>query len=390
MNHNYIYNRIEELKSKLIEISLDLWNNPELGYFEYHAAKALTTFLKENDFSVEMPAAGMETAFIAEYKSEKEGPTIGLVVEYDALPDIGHACGHNLFSLSGCGAAVALKDIVDNHGGKIKVIGSPCEEGTHPDAGGKVVMVEKGIFEDVDMAIMCHGESETYLKRYLVASGNMTVKFYGTSIHAGGDVTNGRNAVTALNVTLSNINAIRQHFYEHTVVNSIISDGGTIANTYPKETEMKITIRAPRRDQHKEIIRRIKNCVIGAATVTECEYEIVLQKHIYEDTRPNDALAKLFARSLDELDVEYTESNSAKFAWDIGNVSYVVPTLSPYIKIGPKGILCHSKEFLEASRSEGGHKALVIAAKAMAATVADYITSEEIREEVKKEFDEMI
>ncbi|WP_054252976.1 M20 family metallopeptidase [Neofamilia massiliensis] len=388
--HENVYKNIEDMRNELVSISLEIFNNPELGYKEYNSCKLLTEFLKKNGFEIDLGILNMDTSFIATYDSLKEGRAIGLIAEYDALPEIGHACGHNLFSVAACGAAVALKEEVDKSGGKVVVIGTPCEEVTNENAGGKVPMAREGVFDNLDIAMMCHGDNTTYVKRYLVASTNLKVKFYGTAIHAGGDVTNGKNALTAAILTINNINAIRQHFFTNAVVNPIITNGGVLPNTIPNLSELRFTIRATNKRELEELMSRVENCIKAASLTTGCEYEITRQKHTYYDTRPNDVLAKLFSNSLEELGVEYTYENTASFAWDVGNVSYRVPTLCPYIKIGPDGILCHSDEFLEASHSEAGFNGLMIGAKAMASTAVDYLESKEIQEKVNEEFKKLV
>ncbi len=387
--HETLYKKIDDIREELVEIAMEIFNNPEIGYQEYNSSRLLTEYLAKNDFLIERGLSGLETSFRATYDSRIAGKTIGLIAEYDALPEIGHACGHNLFSVAACGTAIALKDSIDEIGGKVVVVGTPSEEGTVENAGGKVIMARDGIFDDLDIAMMCHGDESTYIERYLVAATSMTVRFFGTEIHAGGDVTFGRNALTAANLTISNINAIRQHFFPRAVVNPIITKGGIVPNTLARETELKFTIRSTKRKDLGELIRRIENCVKAAGLTTDCEYEIIKQENVYEDTRPNTVLAKSFGKALDRLGIEYYQKNEANFAWDIGNVSYRVPTLCPYIKIGPDGILCHSVEFLEASSSQGGFDGLVVGAKAMASTALDYLESEDIQKAVFEEFQAM-
>lgn len=377
---------INAIADQLIDASRELWLHPEIGHEEFFAHKMLTEMLEADGFIIENNPADMATAFIATKDTGKQGPTIALISEYDALPKLGHACGHNLFSVSAVGSALALSKMKDQLNGKIVVIGTPAEEGVVPKAGGKAYLVEAGYFDEIDAAMICHAEGRTIIKRNLIASASMDVKFKGKPAHAAGSPQEGINALTAGVLTINNINALRQHFLPRTIVNAILTEGGTSQNTIPDCCVMQVSIRAEKRDVHQSVIAQVKRCIEAAAYVTGCSFEIGSDRKIYEDLNLNDELAHLFADAIKSLGIEYIENENANYSWDIGNVSYVCPTIAPYIKIGPDNLIGHTDEFREASNSVGGYEGMIVGAKAMARVAVDLILDSKKMENVKKSF----
>lgn len=383
---NIICEEIDNQRDEFINISTYIWENPEIGYEEYKAVEILTKKLEEEGFTIEKNVANMDTAFVAIKDSGKEGPRIGIVSEYDALPEIDHACGHNLFSVASIGAAIGLSKTINEIGGSIKVLGSPAEEGTVPNAGGKIFMVEEGLFDDVDIAMICHAEGRTIIERQLVASGVVRAIFTGKAAHAGGSPEMGINALSAAISTINNINLMRQHFVNNVVVNPIITEGGIGMNTIPDRAVVEMSVRAETRETLKHIIEIINNCIKGGAIATGCTYELDHPKETYENLISNHNLALAFKENLDLMDIPSTPSERTNYGWDIGNVSHVCPTIAPYIKIGDESLVGHTDEFREASRSESGFDGMIVAAKAMALTSLDFIVDNELRERVISEF----
>ncbi|MGF7060070.1 M20 family metallopeptidase [Brassicibacter mesophilus] len=381
-----ITSEIENKKNELIELSKYIWDNPELGYQEYKASEKLIEVLEREGFQIQRKAAKLDTAFTAVKKGKGDGPCVGIMSEYDALSEIGHACGHNLFSVSAIGAALGLSKVLDKIEGSIIVIGTPAEEGNVPNSGGKAVMIEEGIFDNIDAAMICHAEGRTIIKRQLVASASIEVFFKGKPAHAGGSPHEGINALTAGILTINNINAIRQHFLPRVIVNPIITEGGITQNTIPDRCGMRMSIRADKIEVLSDVMNKVKKCVEASAMVTGCEYEIIEDRKIYEDLKPNHELALSFMNVLDALGVSYIESEDANYAWDAGNVSHVCPTIAPYIKIGSESLVGHTEEFKQASNSGAGFEGMIIGAKAMALTAFDFLSSAEIRKRVKEEF----
>ena len=381
-----VLDEIDNHKDSFIKTSTYIWENPEIGHKEYKAKEALTELLRNNGFEVEDGVVGLETAFLAVAKSQKPGPTIALMAEYDALEGLGHACGHNLFSVSAVATAIGLKSVIQEIGGTIKVIGTPAEEGTVKNAGGKAIMAEKGIFDDVDIAMICHAEGRTIIERRLVAATVLEVSFTGKAAHAGGSPEKGINALTAGVLTINNINALRQHFLPGTIVNPIIIEGGIGHNTIPHKCEMKMSISATDREILKGVMEMVERCISASAYVTGCKYSINMPNKVYEDLRPNHSLALAFKEALDYLGIDYIQTEDANYAWDAGNISHICPTIAPYIKIGSTELVGHTEEFKNASCSKEGFNGMIVGAKAMAMTALKYILDKDFRGGVSKEF----
>ena len=377
-------NEIDNRKDELVELSNYIWHNPELGYKEYKACKVLADTLEKEGFQLTRKAAGLDTAFVAVKEGAKEGPCIALMAEYDALPEIGHACGHNLFSVSAVGAALGLSKVIDETGGTIMVIGTPAEEGTVPDAGGKIIMLEEGIFDNVDIAMICHAEGRTIVERQLVASAVVKAVFTGKAAHAGGSPHEGINALSAGILTINNINALRQHFLPRVVVNTIITEGGVTQNTIPDKCVLEMSVRADKREVLADVMEVINNCVKAGAIATGCSYEISSPKKTYENLISNHNLALAFKEALDILGEPSIPTEATNYGWDAGNVSHVCPTIAPYIKIGKEELVGHTDEFREASNSEEGYSGMLIGAKAMAITSISYIIDEDLRQKVEE------
>lgn len=385
-----LFNTIEGHKENLITLSQTIWENPEIGHEEFMASDLLSTKLEENGFNVKRKIADMETSFIGSIKSEKPGPKVALIAEYDALPGKGHACGHNLYCCSAVGAGIALSKIINEIGGEIVVIGSPAEEGLVPNYGGKAILIKHGYFNDIDCAFSFHGENENVIERTLASSMAVKVRFKGKSAHAGGAPEKGINALTAGSLTITNVNAIRQQQIPTNVINAIMTNGGTVANTIPDTCHIAFSIRGKTISDVKKLLEDVRNCTEAAALVTGCTYEFEPPINPIEDTLSNHTLGLVMAEFLDYLKIPYKQWDSRNYAWDGGNVSYVCPFLGSYFKMGPSNIVCHTEEFLQAANSPEAHDSIITAAKAMATTACEFIISKELQEKVKYEFNNTI
>lgn len=383
-----VLSHLDENKDFYKDVAHYIWENPEIGYQEFKASEKLMDILEKEGFQIEKSAAGLETAFVATKKGNGEGPTIAIMSEYDALVGIGHACGHNLFSVSSVAAAIAVGKVMDKLPGTLKLIGTPAEEGCVSDAGAKAIMIREGVFDGVDAAMMCHAEGRNIVRRCLVASAVLKVEFHGKAAHAGGSPHEGINALTAGMLMINNINGIRQQFLPRVSVNPVIEEGGVGANTIPDKCVLDLSIRADKKEVLNDVLQKVENCAKAAALVTGCSYECKSDKEIFEDLIPNEVLSKAFQNAFDELGVTYLEKEEANYAWDVGNVSYVCPTIGPYIKIGPESLVGHTDGFREASNSEEGYKGMILGAKAMALTTLDYLTSKDIQAAAAQEFSE--
>lgn len=381
-----ILNHLDGNKDFYKDVAHYIWENPEIGYKEYKASEKLMGILEKEGFTIEKGVAGLDTAFVATKKGNGEGPTLAIMSEYDALVGIGHACGHNLFSVSSVAAAIALGKEMERLPGTLKLIGTPAEEGCVSNAGAKAIMIREGVFEGVDAAMMCHAEGRNIVRRCLVASAVLKVEFNGKAAHAGGSPHEGINALTAGMLMINNINGIRQQFLPRVSVNPVIEEGGVGANTIPDKCVLDLSVRADKKEVLKDVLQKVENCAKAAALVTGCTYECKSDKEIFEDLVPNEALSQAFQNVFDSLGVTYLEKEEANYAWDVGNVSYVCPTIGPYIKIGPETLVGHTDGFREASDSDEGYKGLILGAKAMALTGLEYLSNEKLQKEAKEEF----
>ena len=389
----YIQSLSKELDARfeaLTAMSRKIWENPELGYQEYLASGLLSDMLEENGFDLQRGISGMDTAFLAVKKSGKPGPVIAFVAEYDALPKIGHGCGHNLFCCSAVGAGIALSHIQETLGGEVRVIGSPAEEGTVENYGAKVILVEKGYFDDVDCVLTAHGEGETVIDRHLVAAITIKVHFKGFAVHCGGDPTQGKNALTAGMLCINNMNAIRQQHLPCDVVNSIITDGGLLSNTIPDSCSLEFSIRSDTAKNLARVRRDLENSAKAAALVTGCDYKMEVVKNPMKDTKSNHQMGLVMAEYLDSIGESYKQEDSRNFAWDVGDICYACPTLGSYFKMGPEDIICHTDGFCQAANSDLGYRGMLLAAKGMGAVACEYMVDPELRARIAEEFKEKI
>jgi amidohydrolase len=378
-----LFNELEGLKSKLWEINDYIYNNPELGNREYKAVEKLTSFLEENNFIVEIGTANLPTAFKAVYDSGKPGPTVSYLCEYDALPDIGHGCGHNMIGTMGAGAGVLLSKVLNNIGGKVVVFGTPAEE----TDGGKVYMVKAGIFSDVDVVMMLHPAEANYESGSSLAMDAIQFEYKGKPSHAAAEPEKGINALDAAILTFNGINALRQHVTSDVRIHGIIKEGGVAANIVPERAVAQFYVRAAQRDNLNQVVEKVKNIARGAASMTGAELKISNYEISYDNMNTNKVLSKIFTENLKAAGVtEINPPSSANGSLDMGNVSHVVPAIHPYIGLDCPEVAGHTRELADMTVTETGHRALLHGVTALAFTGYDVITNKELLEEIKKEF----
>ncbi|MBS3740100.1 M20 family metallopeptidase [Candidatus Bipolaricaulota bacterium] len=377
-----IGDELDGLSGKLRELGEKIFENPELKFEEYKAMNWLTEALEEKGFSVEREIGGMETSFIGRCPNGSEGPTVAFLCEYDALPRLGHACGHNLIATIGLGAGLALCSIMDKLDGQVVVIGTPAEEG----GGGKIELVEAGIFDDVDVAMMVHPSSKTLVGRGSLGVQELTMDFYGKSAHAASQPEEGINALDAVISTFNNINALREHIKESSRIHGVITDGGEKPNIVPDHAAACFYVRAAEMGDLEELLKKVKNCAEAGALAAGAELEITEERTRYCPVEPNPVLVDLFADNIVNLGEEIEEHEGGMGSTDMGNVSQEVPAIHSYIKIAEEETPGHSTEFAEASNSDKGYSAMVTAAKALAMTGAEVLGNDENLQAVKKEF----
>jgi len=376
---------IEEVKDELIQLSKYIYENPELGYEEYKSSKAHINLLKKHNFKVEECYLGMETAFRAEYKGEKDGPTIAYLAEYDALPGIGHGCGHNLLGTVSTGAGIVLSKLVDEIGGRVVVFGTPAEE----TSGAKVEMVAKGAFDDVDIAMLAHPDAEFYQSGASLALEAVEFTFRGKTAHAASSPEKGINALDGVILTFNAINALRQHILPSARVHGIIVEGGKAPNVVPDLAVARFYIRATTKKYLMELSEKVKNCARGASIATGTELEISNFEASYDNMVTNETLSKRYNEHLKGLGVEDCENIRETFgSIDMGNVSHVCPAIHPYFGIcRGSGIAAHTKELAEATLTEEAHDSMKKTIAALVLTAADVIMDEELLKKIKEEFE---
>jgi len=377
-----IIDEVEARRHELSELSLKIHANPELGFQEDKAAAWLTQYLEEKGFSIERGICELSTAFRASYGQGE--PAIAILAEYDALPGLGHACGHNLIATSAVGAGVASKLAVDQFGGTVLVIGTPAEE----IYGGKVLMADRGAFANLDMAMMVHPGGHNSATTTALACQNLYIEFFGKEAHAAARPEAGINALEALLLSFAGINALRQHIKDKARLHGIITDGGEAANVVPAHSAATFLVRAEDSAYLDELKEKVLDCFKGAAMATGARLEYRWGEVCYAPMRNNLTLARLFRENMQTLGRQIKLSDPSKTfgSTDMGNVSQIVPSIHPHIAIAPEEVVAHSPQFAQAAASEAGIKGLIDAAKALAMTVVDLVADPKILSRVKREF----
>jgi amidohydrolase len=377
---------VESQRRQLIELSHKIHSNPEVGFQEHKAVKWLCQYLKTNGLDVEAGICQLPTAFRAVYGNKR--PTIALLAEYDALPELGHACGHNLIATIAVGAAVAAKPAVDRLGGSILVLGTPAEE----IYGGKVIMAERGAFKDVDMAMMVHPSTHDTATVKALACISLEVEFFGREAHAAAHPEDGINALEALIQAFTAVNSLRQHIKEGARIHGIITDGGQVVNVVPAHSAATFLVRARDETYLEQLRGKLLNCFKGAATASGARLKYRWGDISYAPMRNNITMANLFIANMGLLgrQVKLLDPDQSFGSTDMGNVSQLVPSIHPSVAIAPRGVSVHSPRFAEAAASEAGSQGMVDAAKAVAMTVVDLLSSRQTANRVRKEFSENV
>jgi amidohydrolase len=375
---------IDNQRRQLADISLKIHSNPETGFKEHKASNWLTQYLESNGFVVERGICRMETAFKASYGDKK--PAIAILAEYDALPQLGHACGHNLIAAIAVGAAIASKSAVDKLGGSVIVIGTPAEE-IH---GGKVIMAERGAFNGVDMAMMVHPSTNDTATTRALACASLDVQFFGKEAHAAAHPEEGINALDAIILSFNAINSLRQHIRDDARIHGIITDGGQVVNVVPAHSAASFLVRAKDEAYLEELKNKVLNCFKGAAAATGADLKYSWGDVQYAPMRNNTVMANLFIANMNILgrSVKLVNPDQSFGSTDMGNVSQLVPSIHPSVAIAPKGVSIHSPQFAEAAASESAIQGIIDASNAISMTVIDLLSSPEIVKESNKYFTE--
>lgn len=386
---NIVIQEIEKNKDKYIEASHSIHGNPEVGNEEYFAQTILTDLLTQEGFRVEKGVAGHPTAFIARKKSEKKGGVvIGYLAEYDALPGLGHACGHNIIGVASVAAAISLSKVLDTTGGEIVVLGTPAEEGGE-NGSAKGSFVKNNLLDGVDACMMIHPSNETSLTSPSLAVDPLDFEFIGKPAHAAGSPEKGINALDSVIQLFNGINALRQHVTSDVRIHGIITHGGDMPNIIPEYAKARFYIRAATRKACNEVTNKVKDVARGAALITGAKLNIIQFQNSVDNLVVNKKFDSVFSEHINYLGESIkVEATKGLGSTDAGNISHVVPTIHPYIKIGESNLVSHTKEFSQAAISKKGDEGLIIGGKALALTGLTLLTEKEKLEEIKKEFEE--
>ncbi|MEA4988812.1 MAG: M20 family metallopeptidase [Anaerovorax sp.] len=379
-----------ELANKIEAISTFIFQNPELGGEEYKSAEYLVDIMKKEGFKVTYPYAGEKTGFRAE-KGKGTGPTIALLAEYDALPgygengEPGHACGHNWIAATSAGAAIVLGRMCDQFNGRIVLIGTPAEESYN----AKVGMINRGGFHDIDIVMQAHLEESTEINPGALALDSLEFYFTGKAAHAAQFPHDGINALDAVQLTFAGINALRQHVPSDVRIHGIITDGGSAANVVPEHAACKFFVRAKRRTVLNSITEKVKNCVKGAAIMTGCQYKIVMPEPSLDDLISIPSLNKIAEKNLldNGIDKVHRDEDILPGSTDIGNVSYLCPTL--YMEIGMNEVqFCvHDRQALEYADSDLAHKRIHQVINALVGIAFDLYENPQLVKQAKLELE---
>jgi len=369
---------IDDLRARLVSISLDIHKHPEIRFEEGRACGLLCKELRARGFKVRRPVAGMDTAFVATAPRAKgAGPRVAFLCEYDALPELGHACGHNLIATASLGAGLALAEV--GYPGTVIVMGTPGEEG----GGGKRMMIEAGLFKGIGAALMFHPSFKDEVGERMMAIQELEVAFKGRAAHAAARPEDGINALDAVISVFNSMNALRQHIKDDARLHGIIIDGGARPNIVPERAACLFYLRAQDQGYLDELVKKFLNAVKGAELATGAKAKVSYISS-YKSRKVNIPLCEAVKRNLEALGRRPVGPTGAKatVSSDIGDVSQVVPAAHPFIAIG-KGITYHTRGFADAARSKKGQEAMIVAAKALAMTAIDLALEKGLMDKVK-------
>ena len=378
-----VCDEVDAIADILLEASHAIHKNPELNFEEHFAHENLTGILEDQGLSPQRGAYDLETAFEASVGDE--GVCVAVLCEYDALPDIGHACGHNIIGTAGLGAGIAASKVAERLGGTLRILGTPAEEG----GGGKVFMADRGAFDSVDAAMMVHPAAGDLVKMNTIAIQRLHVAYEGLAAHAAASPHRGHNALDAAVLGYQNIAALRQHIRPDERIHGIFLESGSKPNVVPEYSSMEWYVRSKNARSLEPLKKRVLSCLEAGAMATSCTMTHDWIQPFYADMIDNETISTLYSanatrvgRSLMEPDNESKVVGST----DMGNVSYIVPSIHPMIGVAPPGVPIHTPDFAHFSRSESGDKAVIDGAKIMAMTVVDLWAQKTNFERAHQEF----
>jgi len=377
--------RIDAQRDALIELSARIHAHPECKFEETRAAGWLAEFLDGAGYAVQRKAFGLPTAVAAHIGTAR--PRVAILCEYDALPGIGHACGHNVIAAAGAGAACGLADVVGDAGGSALVLGTPAEEG----GGGKVIMARAGAFTDVDAAMMVHPAGMELASMGVLAVTSVEVEYRGRASHAAAAPERGVNALDGLITAYNAIAQLRQHIRASERIHGIITDGGQAPNVVPERAVGVFYVRAATEKRLRELKRRVDRCFEAGALASGAEMSQRTLGEDYSDMLTNPVLAAAYRANLERVGRKVVDAKGGRVpvtgSTDMGNVSKIVPSIHPMIAIAPPTVSLHSKEFAEFAKSESGNQGVIDGAKALAMTAIDVLCQPDLRDAMRAAFE---
>ena len=379
-----ILQAVDEAADTILDVSHQIHSHPELGYEEVFASGLLVQTLERRGFRVEKGYAGIPTAFCAR-KGSESGPRVAFLAEYDALPVVGHGCGHNMIATTALAAGIGLGAVIAQSGGEVWVVGTPAEE----TDGGKVVMVERGAFQAVDAALMIHPHEKNYYLTESLAMDALEVQFFGKPAHAAAAPWEGKNALDAMILTFNNVNALRQQIRPDARIHGVITNGGAAPNIIPEHTVGRFYLRAKTRSYLDELAEKFNACVQAAALATGTRFEMRNYENSFDDMVNNHVLAErmrdYFTGALDSS--PFLRAPDSFGSVDMGNVSHVVPAVHVLVDVADGiPLIPHTPEFQQAVATPYADAAILRAGKALALTGYDVLANSGFLEAARAEF----
>ncbi|GAA0535253.1 amidohydrolase [Saccharopolyspora erythraea NRRL 2338] len=368
---------VQRAEQELTALSRSIHAEPELAFAEHRSAAKIAELMRSHGFDLRLPVAGLDTAFVAEYGTGDL--VVGVCAEYDALPEVGHACGHNIIAAAGAGAALALAAVADDLGITVRLIGTPAEE----TGGGKVLMLERGVFDDVALAMMVHPGPEEVCRPGSLAITDLEVRYSGRAAHAAAAPDLGVNAADAITVAQVAIGLLRQHLEPRQMVHGIVTAGGAAPNIVPAATAAVYNLRAAESHSLQRLENRIRACFEAGATATGCTAEVVQVSPVYAELDTDEWLSEAYRAAITELGREPLDRSAERDrvigSTDMGNVTRRLPAIHPMIAVDCGSAVNHQAEFAAACASPSADRAVVDAAVAMAWTAVAAATDPDQR-----------
>ena len=377
---------IEAMRAELLELSHAIHQEPELALEEIKAAERLAGAVEAHGIPVQRESFGLKTSYVAEF-GKASGPTVAVLSEYDALPGVGHACGHNIIATAGFGAAIALSKLGARLPGRVRYLGTPAEE----RFGGKEIIARAGAFERVDAAMMIHPSNLDLATMPCIAIAEVEVTFHGRAAHASAMPHRGLNALDAVVTAYQSIAQLRQHIRQTERIHGIITEGGLAANIVPERAACRFYVRAADVHELAPLKKRVHACFEAAALSTGCTADIRWGDADYLDLKTNWPMADAFTQNAGLIGREFASPKSMPpgFAGstDMGNVSHRVPSIHPMMAVAPMGVIIHNAEFARWAASDKGDAAAIDGAKALAMTALDLMYDKTLLATVQADFD---